>query len=320
MTITVIIPVYNAEPFIRGCVESVLAQSRPADEIIVVDDGSTDGTPGILDEFRDRVTVLDQENAGRSAARNRAIKVAQGDYVAFLDADDVFLPSHLATLAATARRTECEIIHTDIELPYLTEHETRMARQRRAANRPFDQFYRFQIAIQAAMIKREWFIDRDLWFPDELEIAEDAFFFWTAILCGARLAFVPQAGTRIGIHEANTTRDHVKSYNKALLAYSRLRDFIRTRGLDPPRSAWRRIACGATHCETLHHLSKLYQQPNRENRRALRRLLLSREISAVDRLRCGVAQLWPRFPGARTKPVVGALFGYTAMRMERSGG
>jgi len=320
MTITVIIPVYNGASFVGACIESVLAQSRPADEIIVVNDGSTDGTADILSGFATRVRVLEQPNRGRSASRNRAIREAKGDYIAFLDADDTFLPSHLETLAAAASDTGSEIVHADIELPYLTEREAAAARRRRAANQPFDQFYRFQIAIQSAMVKRRWFVDHDLSFPEELEIAEDAFFFWTAVLCGARLTFVPEAGTRIGVHDANTTRDYAHSYNKALLAYERLERFIRERDLDVPRAALRAIRRGATHCRMFHNLIRLYEHPGPEARRALRHLLFGRDISAADRCRCAVAQLWPRFPGARGKLLVGALFGYTVMRMERPGG
>jgi glycosyltransferase involved in cell wall biosynthesis len=320
MTITVVIPAYNAERFIRDCVESVLSQSRPADEIIVVNDGSTDRTGAILSEFASQVRILDQPNRGRSASRNRAIVEASGDYVAFLDADDVFLASHLATLTEAAERTGHEIVHADIELPYLSERERCAACRRRAANRPFDHFYRFQIAIQAAMIKRRWFVERELWFPDELEIAEDAVLFWTGILCGARLTFVPQAVTRIGIHDANTTRDYVNSYGQALLAYRRLEDFIRTRELDVPRAARRRINRGAVHCEVFHNLLKLHEHPSPPVRRVLGRLLFGRATSMVDRCRCAAAQLWPHFPLARNRSVQRVLFGYTAMRMEQPRG
>ncbi len=90
---TVIIPLFNKAPYIQRALDSVLAQSWPADEIIVVNDGSTDGGERIAREQRDpRVRVIDQPNQGVSVARNVGIAAATQPYVAFLDADDEWLP------------------------------------------------------------------------------------------------------------------------------------------------------------------------------------------------------------------------------------
>lgn len=86
--ISVIIPVYNGEHFIGKAIRSVLAQEYPAHEIIVVDDGSKDGTPDLLEGFKDKVIVIRKENKGAAQARNAGILLSTGDYVAFLDADD----------------------------------------------------------------------------------------------------------------------------------------------------------------------------------------------------------------------------------------
>ena len=88
-TTSVIIPAYNAERFVASAIESVLAQTRPVQEIIVVDDGSTDGTAAVVRAFAE-VTLLEQANRGPSAARNLAIAHANGEYIAPLDADDVW--------------------------------------------------------------------------------------------------------------------------------------------------------------------------------------------------------------------------------------
>src|ERR1700722_20888411 len=93
--ITVAIPVYNSEHCLRETLESALAQTFPAHEIIVVDDGSTDGTAALVQSFGDRVRYIRQENSGASAARNNAIQHATGDWIAFLDHDDLFQPSKL---------------------------------------------------------------------------------------------------------------------------------------------------------------------------------------------------------------------------------
>lgn len=95
MTISAVLPAYNCEKFIVRAIESVLGQTSPPHEIIVIDDGSTDDTADIVRSFGDKVILLQQENAGPSAARNAGIKAATGQWIAFLDADDQWLPEHL---------------------------------------------------------------------------------------------------------------------------------------------------------------------------------------------------------------------------------
>jgi glycosyltransferase involved in cell wall biosynthesis len=99
-TISVIIPAYNYGRFLRDAVDSALAQTCPAFEVIVVDDGSTDDTPQILAGYGDRIVVIRQENLGTSAARNAGIAAARGEYVSFLDADDIWRPRKLECDAA----------------------------------------------------------------------------------------------------------------------------------------------------------------------------------------------------------------------------
>ena len=95
-TVTAAIPTYNRARFLRDAIESVLAQTFEDYEVVVVDDGSTDDTPHVVERYGDRVHYVRQENAGRSAARNRCIEEARGRYVSFLDSDDRWLPNKLA--------------------------------------------------------------------------------------------------------------------------------------------------------------------------------------------------------------------------------
>jgi len=93
--VSIIIPVYNAEKFIKKTIESVLSQTYKDYEIIIVDDGSTDNSKKILDEFKDKVRYFKQANSGVSSARNRAIKEAKGEYIALLDQDDLWYSEKL---------------------------------------------------------------------------------------------------------------------------------------------------------------------------------------------------------------------------------
>jgi glycosyltransferase involved in cell wall biosynthesis len=92
--ISVMIGAYNAAPYLREAIESVFAQDYEPIELIVVDDGSTDGTANVARSFA-RVQVIEQENGGNGAARNRAVESASGELYAFLDADDRFTPGKL---------------------------------------------------------------------------------------------------------------------------------------------------------------------------------------------------------------------------------
>ncbi len=94
--VSVIIPAFNSAPFIAETIQSVLAQTYNNLEIIVVDDGSTDTTLDMLNEFGDQITVLTKANGGPASARNLAIRHASGKYIAFLDADDLWTPEKLA--------------------------------------------------------------------------------------------------------------------------------------------------------------------------------------------------------------------------------
>jgi glycosyltransferase involved in cell wall biosynthesis len=98
---SVVIPVYNKKDYLRRSVKSVLAQTFADFELIVVDDGSQDGSPKIVRSLKDkRIRLILQKNAGVAAARNRGVAAAKGSYVAFLDADDDWAPGYLAALRA----------------------------------------------------------------------------------------------------------------------------------------------------------------------------------------------------------------------------
>src|ERR1700722_11062092 len=111
LTVSCVIPVFNGERFLAEAIESVLAQSYETSEIIVVDDGSTDGTKTVAARFDQRVAYVEQSNAGPASARNHGIQRASGDFIAFLDSDDLWHPEktaiQLAHFAAGAELVLC---------------------------------------------------------------------------------------------------------------------------------------------------------------------------------------------------------------------
>ena len=98
--ISVVIPVYNSASYLGGAIRSVLDQTYSNVEIIVVDDGSTDGSGDVTSSFGNRVRYVRQDNMGACAARNYGIRLAKGSYIAFLDADDLWLPEKLTEQSA----------------------------------------------------------------------------------------------------------------------------------------------------------------------------------------------------------------------------
>lgn len=114
--ISVIVPVYKVEPYLAGCVDSLLAQTLQDIEIVLVDDGSPDGCGGICDEYaaRDsRIRVIHQGNQGLPGARNSGLRAASGDYVGFVDSDDYIDPDMFEKLYEAARENDADFVMCD---------------------------------------------------------------------------------------------------------------------------------------------------------------------------------------------------------------
>lgn len=115
--VSTIIPAYNAARYVGAAIESALAQTYTDNEIIVVDDGSSDDTPRVLESYGSRITFLRQPNAGVSAARNKALSVASGELIAYLDADDMWHPEKLEKqVEFLDAHPRCGIVHTDVDV------------------------------------------------------------------------------------------------------------------------------------------------------------------------------------------------------------
>lgn len=113
MTISVVIPVFNVEKYLKRCLDSVLAQTFKDFELILIDDGSTDGSPAICDEYAQidqRIRVVHQKNCGSATTRNIGISLAKGDYLVFVDSDDWVEPDYLKLLYNKAQESNSDIV------------------------------------------------------------------------------------------------------------------------------------------------------------------------------------------------------------------
>lgn len=115
--VSVVIPSYNHVRYIRECIDSVLAQDYPRVEVIVVDDGSSDGSLEQLRSYGSRITLLQQKGGRQARARNLAVAVAAGEYIAFLDSDDRYLPNRIgASVQAFMKHPDIDLVWGDFRV------------------------------------------------------------------------------------------------------------------------------------------------------------------------------------------------------------
>lgn len=113
LKVSIIVPVYKAEPYIRKCIDSILSQTFTNFELLLIDDGSPDNCGKICDEYAEldaRVHVFHKENCGVSAARNLGLDHAKGDYVCFIDSDDWIDPDMLETLIGWEQKKQTDLL------------------------------------------------------------------------------------------------------------------------------------------------------------------------------------------------------------------
>jgi glycosyltransferase involved in cell wall biosynthesis len=202
-TVSVVIPVYNGERFLASAIASVRAQMHPAEEVFVVDDGSTDGSAevaaGVAREWP-VLQVLSQPNGGPSAARNAGVARATGDFLTFLDADDEMLPDRIAfQLFFLAEHPEVDLV-IGTELIDLEEGVNPPDWLRSCAPgvpHPY---------IMSMMVRRPAF-DRVGPFDPDLRLAEDVDWLYRARTAGTGIAAIEHPFLRRRVHGANLTND-----------------------------------------------------------------------------------------------------------------
>lgn len=124
MLVSIIVPVYNSEKFLKSCVDSILKQTYRNLELILVDDGSTDSSPQICDDYKSqdsRVVVIHKPNGGISNARNKGIEIAKGEYLTFVDNDDYLPPKALEAYVDCINKTHANVVQGDVLFQLISE-------------------------------------------------------------------------------------------------------------------------------------------------------------------------------------------------------
>lgn len=209
MDISVIIPTHNREQLLPRALDSVLNQTLPPKEVIVVDDGSTDGTRALLSEQYPQCIYLQQPNRGVSSARNRGIETATGEWIAFLDSDDEWLPDKLAAQqSAIASEPDCRICHTEEIWIRNGRRVNAMKKHAKSGGRIFLNCLPLcVISPSSVLIHRSLFTEVGL-FDETLPACED-YDLWLRICAHHSVAFVSQPQIiKYGGHEDQLSQRH----------------------------------------------------------------------------------------------------------------
>ena len=203
--ISVVIPVYNAEKYIAETINSILSQTHTNLEIVAVDDGSKDSSVELLKTFGEKVRVIEQSNSGPAAARNRGVQEARGEWIAFIDSDDIWLPEKLEKqLAYTAPKyqwsyTDCVFMggvndgRRDSE--FSVKHEGQILKH--LVERNF-------IGTSSILIRRDLYLDEG-GFDEKLKSIED-WEFWVRIAAREAVGFINEAFVKYRIHPSSSSR------------------------------------------------------------------------------------------------------------------
>ena len=230
---SVIIPYYKKRNYIERCIDAVLAQTYQDCEIILVDDGSQDGVAQLIDEkYSEKVQLIQQENQGVSAARNKGIAAATHDYIAFLDADDYWSPFYLEKLT--------QIINQEKDIKIIGAHYTRNKSEVELKNNSLDYFKfenYFKNAVRntffltsATIVTRNFFLE-NFGFNSNLKRGEDIDVWLRAVASGGNAFYIKnslvyysdedseQATSSIGVVE-NSLVGTINEYYKSMLGQS----------------------------------------------------------------------------------------------------
>ena len=225
--ISVVIPVYNRKDFIEDALNNILSQNYPAIEIIVVDDGSTDGTEAVVRQFPFDIRFFRQKNEGPGPARNRGIKDTTGELIAFLDSDDLWPENNLEMLVnEMVQDPQLDVVHGYAQvMEYSTED-----RDYEFRGSPKDVFDFF---LGAGLYRKRVFTEVGLFDP-ELRYSEDVDWYNRAQELGKKLRRIDAVTLFVRRHPGNMTRGRTLVELNMLRAFKKQRDRLRLTNSKPP--------------------------------------------------------------------------------------
>ncbi len=186
--ISVIVPLYNAGSYVRRCLECIQAQTCRDFELIVVDDGSTDDSVKIAEDFlKDSGLdhrIIRKENGGQSSSRNAGLRIAQGEHVVFIDSDDVVSPDFLSSLEERMEEgvdfTFCDYKYVKTQDPPVDAEEASFVLSK---DEMIDAFLKRTVGfvVPSMLFRRDFLLENDLFFREEIRYSEDQLFIWECV-------------------------------------------------------------------------------------------------------------------------------------------
>lgn len=223
--ISVIIPTFNSGKFIAEAIKSVLQQTVPPQEIIVVDDGSTDETESVVMQFKDDVQYVYQEHAGVAAARNEGLGLSQGDLITFIDADDIWLNNKIELqLQLFEQNPETELVIGFLQRVY------KDCNDKSAKIFAGDESGIFVLSLGCTLIREKVF-EQVGNFDEELTMSEDFDWFLRTRELGIKAEVHCDTVQLYRQHESNTTKDKLETNRYFLKAFKKSLDRRRKQGL-----------------------------------------------------------------------------------------
>lgn len=236
--ISFIVPVYNGERFLHTCLDSILSQSEKDIELILINDGSTDGSADILHKYAmqdARVRVLTQKNQGVSAARNLGFSKANGDYICFFDCDDVLLDGSAEHMLNRAKETDADLVAASFRYLYTESGQTRVV------NLPVsDAILDRQSSLSAMHLtslggcklwRAQMLRENHLQYPP-YRIAEDVGFYLCALACCKHVAVMNHPVYDYRIHGSSSVQTATLKVLDCIGVFDDVTAFYRTRGVD----------------------------------------------------------------------------------------
>ena len=221
-TVSAAMRVYNAEAYVGESLSAILSQTRPPDEVVVVDDGSTDGTAAVLERFRGDVRVVTQANAGYAQAFNRSFGEARCDYIANCDADDIWEPDKLERQVAALRaHPEIDIAVSGVRFFGLIE-EPRVTYNRAGLLEPGElarRLYDGNFVCSSSILLRRRLYERLGPFRDDTAPSEDYDYWLRALAAGAVFFYDPSLLVRYRAHPQQVSANLLRMLDRTYFVH-----------------------------------------------------------------------------------------------------
>lgn len=265
--ISIIVPVYNSENYLESCIKSVINQTYKNIQIILIDDGSTDQSAYIIDQYQKfdrRIVVIHQENAGVSCARNKGLSIAVGEWIMFVDSDDFIDKDYCENMLHTTCKMNVDVLiensnNTDFKY-YYEDNKNNLIKSCLS----YDEQYPFNIDAPWGKIFRIKVIkENNIQFPTSLKRSEDAYFCMNVYHYANRIGIINTHGYQYNVHNDSLSKhfskELISTLKEVLMINKQWVDDYYFNENDFYNALWFHVLPGIVECENYYYLHSLNQ-------------------------------------------------------------